>query len=102
MARARVHVDDLAFANRLHRQSQSIKAWNVRRECIAGYANDDEAQRERTQVILMFEFAVDGHEDIKPTLGKAQERVILTALPRQPDSVTVETECPGNAARTPA
>jgi hypothetical protein len=27
----------------------------------------------------MFEFAVDGHEDIKSALGKAQERAVFTA-----------------------
>jgi hypothetical protein len=74
-------VYDFAFANRLHRLPQSIKARNIRRKCIAGHPNDDEPKRELMQVILMFEFAVDGHEDIKPTLGEAQERVILTASP---------------------
>ena len=56
-------MDDFAFANRFHRPPQPVEARNISRKCIAGEASDDEAQRERAQVDLMFEFPVDSHEE---------------------------------------
>jgi len=78
---ARVQVDDLAFTNRLHRLPQPIEVRNVCRKCIAGHPNDDKAHRDRTQVDLMFEFAVDSNEDVKAALRKGDERAVFSASP---------------------
>jgi len=60
---------------------QPVEARNTRCKCVAGHANDDEAQSERAQIVVMFEFAIDGDEDVKPALGKGEERAVSTASP---------------------
>jgi hypothetical protein len=74
-------VNDFAFANRLHGHSQAVEARNIRCERIAGHPNYDEPKRELLQLELTLEFAVDSHEDVKPALGKPEERAIFTSWP---------------------
>ena len=39
-------------------------------DLIAAYVNDDHPKIEISEIVLMFEAAIDGHEDVKARLGK--------------------------------
>jgi hypothetical protein len=74
-------VDDLPGPNGLSGLLECSEEIQVRRDFVALHPDNDETKAELLKVLLMFQVAVDGHEDIKLLLSQDEQGAVIGALP---------------------